>query len=41
MKYIPLIRENIKHWQVFEYDEQLKGFLQEIDDFENLEYEGE
>jgi len=36
VKYRPSIPDNLKHWQIFEDDEQLKSFLQVIDEFSFL-----
>jgi hypothetical protein len=33
MKYKPSIPDNVKHWQVFEDDQQIKKFLEMIDEF--------
>jgi len=33
MSYIPSITDNIKHWQAFEDDQQIKEFLDMIDVF--------
>lgn len=39
VKYRPSIIDNLKHWQSFEDDEQLKSFLQVIDEFSNMQIE--
>jgi hypothetical protein len=36
VKYRPVIHDNIKYWKVFEYDDELKRFLENIDDFSEL-----
>lgn len=41
VKYKHSIPDNLKHWQVFEDDEHLKNFLQEIDEFLALHIEEE
>jgi hypothetical protein len=33
MRYRPSIQDNIKYWQVFEDDQQIKRFLEVIDEF--------
>jgi hypothetical protein len=33
IKYIPSIPHNFKHWKVFEDDQQIKKFLEMIDEF--------
>jgi len=33
MRHIPSIPNNVKHWQVFEDDEQIKQFLEMVDEF--------
>jgi ribonuclease HI len=33
MRYKPSIHDNVKHWQVFEDDQQIKNFLEMIDEF--------
>jgi hypothetical protein len=35
MRYKPSIPGNIKHWQVFENDQQIKKFMEVIYEFEN------
>ena len=35
MRHRPSIHDNIKHWQVFEDDEQIKQFLSMTEDFED------
>jgi ribonuclease HI len=35
MRYRPSIPDNIKYWQVFEDDQQIKKFMEVIDEFEN------
>lgn len=37
MKYRPSVPDNIKHWQVFEDDQQIKEFLTMIEDFQGTE----
>ena len=41
VKYKTSIPDNIKHWQLFDDDEQLKSFLQAIDEFVVLQIEEE
>lgn len=41
VKYRPSIPDNLKHWQTFDDDEQLKSFLQVIDEFSALQIEEE
>jgi hypothetical protein len=36
IKYRPDIPDNVKHWKVFEYDEELKRFLEALDEFSSL-----
>jgi hypothetical protein len=35
MRYKPSIPDNIKYWQVFEDDQQIKRFMEVIDEFSN------
>ena len=35
--YRPSIPENIKHWKVFEDEEQVKKFLETVGEFSNME----
>jgi hypothetical protein len=35
MRYIPSIPDNIKYWQLFEDDQQIKIFMEVIDEFSN------
>jgi len=37
MRYIPSIQYNIIHWQVFEDDQQIKNFLEKIEEFTKTE----
>lgn len=37
VRYRPSIPDNIKHWQVFEDEEQMKRFLETVGEFENME----
>jgi len=37
VRYQPSIPDNIKHWQVFEDDEQMKRFLETVGEFSNME----
>lgn len=37
MRHMPSIPDNIKHWQVFEDDHQIKEFLTIIEDFQGTE----
>lgn len=39
VKYQPSIPNNLKQWQIFEEDEQLKYFLQVINEFSNMQIE--
>jgi len=39
VKYRPSFPDNLKHWQIFEDDEQLKTFLQVINEFSNMKIE--
>lgn len=32
-KHRPSVPDNIKHWQIFQYDQQIKKFLKCVDDF--------
>jgi ribonuclease HI len=47
IKYRPSIPDNVKHWRVFEDDQEIEKFLQSIDEFsmlhidENLDMEGD
>ena len=36
IRHRPSILENVKHWQVFEYDEQINQFLTMIGKFEDV-----
>ena len=37
VRYRPFIPNNIKHWQVFVDDEQMKRFLETVGEFSNME----
>ena len=37
VRYRPSILDNIKHWQVFEDEEQVKRFLEIVGEFSNME----
>ena len=37
VRYRPSIPDNIKHWQVFEDEEQMKRFLETLGEFSNME----
>ena len=37
VRYRPSIPDNIKHWQVFEDEEQMKRFLETVGEFSNME----
>ena len=37
VRYRPSIPDNIKHWQVFEDEEQVKIFLETVGEFSNME----
>lgn len=37
VKYRPSIPDNLKYWQIFEDDEQLKSFMQVVDEFSALQ----
>ena len=37
MRYRPSIPDNIKHWQVFKDEEQMKRFLETMGEFSNME----
>ena len=37
MRYRPSIPDNIKHWQVFEDEEQMKRFRETVGEFSNME----
>ena len=37
VRYRPSIPDNIKHWQVFEDEEQMKRFLEIVGEFSNME----
>lgn len=39
VKYRPSVPDNLKHWYIFEDDEQLKSFLQVIDELSNMQIE--
>lgn len=41
VKYRPYIPDNLKHWKIFDDGEQLKSFLQVIDEFSNMQVEEE
>ena len=41
MRYRPSIPDNIKHWQVFEDEEQMKRFLDTVGEFSNMEIDDE
>jgi len=41
VRYRPSILDNLKHWQIFDDDEELKSFLQVIDEFLALQIEEE
>ena len=41
VRYRPSIPDNIKHWQVFEDEEQMKTFLQTVGEFSNTEIDAE
>jgi hypothetical protein len=36
MRYIPSIPDNIKYWKVFEDDQQIKMFMEVIEEFSNI-----
>jgi hypothetical protein len=36
IKYRPSVPDNVKHWKVFEDDQEIKNFLQSIDNFSTL-----
>jgi hypothetical protein len=33
IRYRPSVPDNVKHWRVFEDDQEIEKFLQSIDDF--------
>lgn len=37
MRYRPSVPDNIKHWHIFEDDQQIKEFLTMLEDFEGTE----
>ena len=41
VRYRPSIPDNIKHWQVFEDEEQMKIFLETVGEFSNMEIDDE
>lgn len=41
VRYRPSIPDNIKHWQVFEDEEQMKRFLETIGEFSNMEIDAD
>ena len=41
VRYRPSIPDNIKHWQVFEDEEQMKRFLETVGEFSNMEIDDE
>ena len=41
MRHRPSIPNNIQHWQVFEDDEQLRKFLESIDEFAEMHIDQE
>jgi hypothetical protein len=36
IKYRPSVPDNVKHWKVFEDDQEIEKFLQSVDDFSAL-----
>jgi hypothetical protein len=36
IRYRPSVPDNVKHWKVFEDDQEIEKFLQSIDDFSTL-----
>ena len=41
VKHRPTVPDNVKYWQVFEYDKQIESFLKMEDGFENLNIDEE
>ena len=41
VRYRPSIPDNIKHWQVFEYEEKMKRFLETVREFSSMEIDAE
>ena len=41
MKYRPSLRDNVQHWKVFEDDDEIKRFLQVIDEFSEMQIDQE
>jgi hypothetical protein len=36
VKYRPSIPDNVQHWKVFEDDNEIKNFLESVDEFSSL-----
>jgi len=41
MKYRPSLPDNVQHWKVFEDDDEVKRFLQVIDEFFEMQIDQE